>query len=298
MNVLVRLAAFFVGVLVLFAGANAAGRAIDPVHDDVAGAMEGGHGDDTHTDGGSETTMEGMEMGPAAGGLAVADGELRLSADGVVLSATEARPFSFRILDNDGEVVTDFDPEQGGVELHLVVVRRDFNGFQHVHPTMAGDGTWSIPLALASPGTHRAFADVTVDGKPHTLGIDLFAAGDFRPEPLPAPEPSSFVDGYQVTSSDPELRGGVEASLAFSVTRDGSPVVDLEPYLGAAGHLVGLRQGDLAYLHLHPEAVADEGTIEFAGVFPSAGTYRLYLQFQHEGTVRTVPFTVEVSDDR
>ena len=29
-------------------------------------------------------------------------------------------------------------------------------------------------------------------------------------------------------------------------------MTDLQPYLGAYGHLVALRDGDLAYLHVHP----------------------------------------------
>ncbi len=43
--------------------------------------------------------------------------------------------------------------------MHLIVVRRDTTGFQHVHPEMAADGTWSVPLAVATAGSYRAFAD-------------------------------------------------------------------------------------------------------------------------------------------
>ncbi len=86
--------------------------------------------------------------------------------------------------------------------------------------------------------------------------------------------------------------------LEFSVTRSGRPVEDLEDYLGAKGHLVALREGDLAYLHVHPEAEAEPGTIGFMAHYPSAGRYRLFLQFRHEGRVRTAEVTREVSDER
>ena len=43
--------------------------------------------------------------------------------------------------------------------LHLIVVRHDLTGFQHLHPTMAPDGTWSLPLTLPAPGRYRAYAD-------------------------------------------------------------------------------------------------------------------------------------------
>ena len=80
-------------------------------------------------------------------------------------------------------------------------------------------------------------------------------------------------------------RAGREAELRFEVTRDGEPVTT-EPYLGAGGHLVALREGDLAFLHVHPT----DG-LGFMATFPSPGRYRLFVQFKHEGEVRTAAFT-------
>ena len=79
--------------------------------------------------------------------------------------------------------------------------------------------------------------------------------------------------------------------LAFDVTRHGRPVA-LQDYLGAKGHLVALRQGDLAFLHVHP----DENSLRFMAEFPSAGAYRLFLQFKtDDGRIHTAAFTQEVS---
>lgn len=304
MNVPVRLAVFAGGVALVFGLATAAGNAVGPVHEGAptGGAMDHGapgdregeamdHGD---TAGGA---MTGDHAVPTVGGLAVAEDDLRLVVDEPVRPAGQQADFSFRILGADQQPVTDFDPEQGGVALHLIVVGRDLSGFQHLHPDMAADGTWSIPLTLGAPGAYRAFADVTVEGRPHTLGTDLFVPGDFVPQPLPAPSTEAVAGEYQVTLESASFAAGEESDLRFVVARDGAPVADLEPYLGARGHLVGLRQGDLAYLHLHPTAgVAgeDPGQITFAGAFPSAGSYRLFLQFAHEGAVHTAALTVEV----
>ena len=63
-----------------------------------------------------------------------------------------------------------------------------------------------------------------------------------------------------------------------------------ERYLGAGGHLVALREGDLAFLHVHP---LDDG-VTFEATFPSAGRFRLFLQFKHAGRVQTVAFTEEI----
>ncbi len=82
------------------------------------------------------------------------------------------------------------------------------------------------------------------------------------------------------------------------MSRDGEAVADLQPYLGAYGHLVALRSGDLAYLHVHPDGTPGDGKTQpgpevvFYAAVPSAGTYHLFLDFRHEGIVRTAAFTV------
>jgi hypothetical protein len=81
------------------------------------------------------------------------------------------------------------------------------------------------------------------------------------------------------------------------VARGGRQVA-VEDYLGAKGHLVALREGDLAYLHVHP-VDTDDGSgaapIRFATEFPSEGRYRLFLQFKHRGHVQTAAFTQVVA---
>jgi hypothetical protein len=59
------------------------------------------------------------------------------------------------------------------------------------------------------------------------------------------------------------------------------------------GHLVALRDGDLAYSHVHPLERAEPGRVAFDAHLAS-GAYRLFLQFKVHGRVFTAPFTVEV----
>ncbi len=73
-------------------------------------------------------------------------------------------------------------------------------------------------------------------------------------------------------------------------------MTDLQRYLGAFGHLVALRAGDLAYLHVHPEESVKAGPeITFYAEVPSGGDYRLFLDFQHDGKVRTADFTARAT---
>ena len=181
--------------------------------------------------------------------------------------------------------------------LHMIVVRRDLTGFQHLHPRMRGDGTWTTRLTLPEAGSYRLYADFVRDGEPVTLASDLRVDGDADLRPLPPPSTTATADGYDVRLAGGAAHAGEEAELRFEVTRDGE-AVEVEPYLGADGHLVVLREGDLAFLHVHPSEHADAGggddAISFEATLPTAGRYRMFLQFRDAGRVHTAEFTEEV----
>ena len=234
-------------------------------------------------------------------GLAVSEGGLSLELDRTELPRGERAPLSFRILDAEGRAVRDFEEEQEK-RMHLIVVRRDTEGFQHLHPRMDRDGRWSTRIKLSEAGSYRAFADFQRGGEKHTLGADLAVDGPVDWKPLPAASSTATTrDGYEVELTGEPSRAGAESTLEFTVSRDGRPV-RTEPYLGAGGHLVALREGDLAYLHTHPAGHGEDGaepehaeSVPFATEFPSETRYRLFFQFKHEGRVRTAAFTRAVS---
>jgi hypothetical protein len=212
-------------------------------------------------------------------------------------------PLQFRILDASGTPVTRY-VENHEKLLHLIVVRNDLTGFQHIHPVLDANGTWRVPVDLARAGDYRVFADFTPAGGPaQTLGANVHVAGQYDPQPLPAAAAATDVDRYTVTLSG-TATANEESTLTLTVSRDGRPVTDLAPYLGAYGHLVALRASDLAYLHVHPMGEPGDGVtpagpeIRFHTTFPSASDYRLFLDFQHRGVVRTAKFTVSVDDGR
>jgi hypothetical protein len=151
-----------------------------------------------------------------------------------------------------------------------------------------------VPLRFADSGVYRVYADFTAHGSPKTtLATDVFVAGDFEPQAIPAPTTRVSVEGYDVVLKG-SPKAGAEGDLEFTVSRAGKPV-DAQPYLGADGHLVALREGDLAYLHVHPGGKpGGGGPISFMTEYPSAGRYRLFLQFKHNNKIHTAAFTQEV----
>jgi hypothetical protein len=300
MKVATKLAGFLVAIVAIVAAAVGVGRAVGPV--EVAEATD--HGDDATAHGAAATQVEDGTSSAEAGTAALPKG-LMVSQDGYTLRLDQTQldsgrsvPVSFAIEGPDGTPVTGYDVEHEK-RLHLIAVRRDFTGFQHVHPEMTPEGTWKARLAL-DPGQWRLFADFKpTDGEALTLGNDLAVGGGYRPAPPSADTRTAQVDGYTV-DLEGDLEANSEAKLTLEVSRDGRPVTDLQPYLGAYGHLVVLRGGDLAYLHVHPEGTPNDGEtksgpeVVFFTEVPSPGRYHLYLDFKHQGVVRTAPFVVTV----
>jgi hypothetical protein len=296
MNAGTRIAAFVAVLILAFGGAALAGGAIEPHgsdptadNDDRADHVAGDDtmSEETHSEKGATHAADAAQP---LRGLAVAADDLRLVVDQPELRRGRSSDLRFRIVDTHGETLRDFDVTHEK-RMHLILARRDLSGFQHLHPTQGSDGSWSAPVRLADAGSYRLFADFSHEDTPRTLAADLRVDGDAELRPLPAPRATAKSDGgYDVRLDAGSARPGQEADLRFTITRDGAPV-KTEPYLGAGGHLVALREGDMAFLHVHP---MDDG-VRFAATFPTAGRYRLFLQFQHEGRVQTVAFTQEVS---
>jgi hypothetical protein len=289
MNPLAKLAGFAVVLALVFGTAAFAGSHIDvhpgkPAETNAVkpgmgamGAEAGGHGK--------------AKMAPQpVRGLAVSDKGLTLELARTAAPQGKRFALAFRIIDRRGQTVRNFDVEHTK-RMHFIVVRRDMSGFQHLHPTEQPDGTWSVPVTLADAGSYRVFADFSVDGEPHTLADDVTVDGTVHSQELSAPVRSVDVDGLRVSLTEGATKAGTESELAFTVTRNGRPAA-IQNYLGAKGHLVALRQGDLAFLHVHP----DENSLKFMATFPTAGSYRLFLQFKTaDGRLHTAAFTQEVT---
>ena len=132
----------------------------------------------------------------------------------------------------------------------------------------------------------------------YTLGHDLSVAGRYDPRPLPSPTRTD--ERRRLRRCRLDGRAGRRRDLRLTPVRhpQRAPVTDLQPYLGAYGHLVALRDHDLAYLHVHPEGTPGDGRtdagpdITFDAEVPSTGDFRLFLDFRHGGRVHTAAFTL------
>ncbi|BAJ29820.1 MULTISPECIES: hypothetical protein [Kitasatospora] len=247
--------------------------------------------------------MEGMDHGTAPAGAAGADG-LAAERGGYRLDgALAGSEYRFTVTGPDGRVLTSYRPDTTK-EMHFYAIRADLSGFQHLHPVRAADGGWTAPLAALAPGDWRMYASF-VPGAGSGAGTGLVLSrtvtvpGQAEPVPLPAAAGSTTADGYTVTVAGAP-RAGTAGELTVTVSRDGQPVTDLQPYLETYAHLTAFHAGDRAFAHLHPEAKAVEGagggpTLAFHAELPKPGDWRLFLQFQTGGTLHTAAVTLNVA---
>jgi hypothetical protein len=187
---------------------------------------------------------------------------------------------------------------------HLFVVSRDFEYFAHVHPTLHPDGALDVDVEVPRPGAYQLIADfVPTGGAPQLVQKSFVTAGFDGPlseVPELAPDRADkIVSGTRVTLTTPEALAGREQLITFDLRDEasGAPVHDLEPYLGATGHLLFASADLTIAAHSHPVAqlsTAGGPTVVFQVLFPRAGNYRMWVQFQRRGDVLTAPFTVPV----
>jgi hypothetical protein len=252
--------------------------------------------------GGAASSAGGGSNAPSSNAMALG---LVSSSEGYTFASKIAsmqpgssQPYSFQIVGPGNAPVTSFLVSETKL-LHFYAIRGDLTGFNHIHPTVAPDGTWTTtqdePLML-QPGPYRVFIQFeTKDDQGLVRGLllsrTLQVPGAYTPAPLAPPSKTSEVDGYTITITQPDATGAMTAHFTYG----GQPVTNLQPYLGSYAHLSAFQVGDLGFGHLHPLNTPGQAgpDLLFHAHFRT-GTFRMFLQFQTDGVLHTAPFTVHV----
>lgn len=215
-----------------------------------------------------------------------------------VRAGTESE-LTIRITDQDGGPVQDFDVNHEKL-LHLIIVNRDLSFFEHIHPDYKENGVFTVNTTFPAGGDYKLFADFVPKGAGGaTLSEWVQIEGEAGKSSAIQPDSSLIkqVNGKEIELSLSNTLSNEEVVLAYHIqdakTKQG--INNLEPYLGAVGHVVILSEDAEQYIHVHPLDERSTGPkAEFATTFPHSGIYKIWGQFQHQGEVMTVPFVVEI----
>jgi hypothetical protein len=204
-----------------------------------------------------------------------------------------------QIQDHHGNLIESFEVDHEK-QMHLIVVSKDLSYFNHIHPEYLGSGLFQVTTNFPSGGKYELIADFILGGSnAQTVSHWITVSGDVPlAQPLvPDEKLIKVVDGKEITLTFDKLQSEHEVTLNFviqdAVTKQ--PISNLEPYLGATGHVVALSADAETYLHIHPVDEKSKGPqATFMTKFPAGGVYKLWGQFQHQGRLFTVPFTIQV----
>lgn len=230
------------------------------------------------------------------------------AADGVVLewNYSPASPkqgeetrIELLLKDENGKPIEKYDLNHEKL-MHLILVSNDLNEFNHIHPEYVGDGKFVVETAFADSGSHMLYADFIPTGssqKTATSTVMVKGEKSAAKKLTKDAELTKTVETIEASLAISTLKAGEESELTFTLrdAKSKEEITDLEPYLGAIGHVV-ILSGDLKrYLHVHPTSEIGSGpNADFATTFPEPGLYKIWGQFQRGGETFIIPFTVEV----
>ncbi len=209
-----------------------------------------------------------------------------------------------------GEPVTDLTRTHQ-VWMHLIITRSDLGSFAHIHPEPTGrDGEFAVRAVFPTPGRYALHTEFRQQGQMTDVldSREVRVAGTVPARTaLPAYDVREAVVGGARIRLLGDARVGETSDFTLRFTdADGAPVDDLQPYLGAAGHVVVMRSDGSGFGHRHAETYDGKGRpvlavpgtrfgpeLDLHVRFDRPGAYRLWAQFRLvDGTVVTAPFTV------
>lgn len=205
------------------------------------------------------------------------------------------------IHDDSGAMVEEFEAIHEK-KIHLIIVREGLDEFAHVHPELRADGSFAIEHTFPKAGKYRLYVDHKPAGQPQATATgSVGVAGDVEPAEELVPNAPGRVQGDGL-AADVAIEAGAESEtlITFQVLDGDQPVTDLEPYLGAMGHLVVISANGEDYVHAHPadeSSSAPRGEVSFEAHFMKPGLYKGWGQFQRAGQIHAIPFVMRVSSD-
>ena len=186
-------------------------------------------------------------------------------------------------------------------KLHFLIMSRDLDFFAHEHPELKDGGELTLTFTFPRAGEYVLFGDYKPEGGRSTVSsarISVQGSGGMKDPDLKKDDltHAKRIGVFEVKLN--QMLHGADSMLTFTITREGRPVSDLRPYLGAMGHLVIVDPAATSLLHSHPLDSGQPGMVSFHTTLPSKGLFKLWAEFRPEGTPLRVDFVIEADQTR
>ena len=249
----------------------------------------------------------GMDMGEAGHNHGAATLKVALATAGAF---TPGQPQTVTLTLSDVKTGGPLGPDQLKLvhtkKLHLLVIDESLTDYQHIHPvagTKAGEWTFSFSPKFSRP--YKVWADATrADGDQEYVFADLAAGSEKAPAPDTKAVAIAEQDGlkFALSFTGPVKAGeGVMGSVAVIDVKTGKPFTQLQPILGAFGHVVAFSRDWNSIEHVHPQGTEPKADSDRSGpvigfhIEPkNSGVLKIFVQIMANGREVIVPFTVNV----
>lgn len=253
-----------------------------------AGAEQGGH--DKH----GSAEQDSVKLQAAVIGLDV-------------LKTGEENVLTLKLTGADGNPVTlDQLQEVHTKKVHWLVADETLGDYHHLHPQAGNEpGLYTASFTPEKDGNYKVWVDITPVG----------ATQQYIPVVLAGAKPCASSCVEKTISSEGES-DGLKANLSFekplavgeadmgkvSITdKDGKPVTDLEPVMGAFAHVVAFYDDFATVAHVHPMGEEPKSDTERGGpdlMFhlepEKAGFLKIYVQVKRGGKDVFIPLGTQI----
>lgn len=287
---------------------------------------------------------------------------VELHTDPETIQTGKPTKLTFRFTDMVGESVSELLVHHDRI-LHVIVVSENLAFIGHIHPEdfetrdiiAELEGLYTVYFTFPAAGRYLIAVDAMTTGAEFTESIYVDVIGeprladltwDFRREKVVFGDTDEGGDRYtravSLTGADrtstyharmevPEnIKAGETVNLIYHFSRDGAPLTDLVPFLGAPMHFAVVNTRFDGIEHTHGIVPGTEGTDEMmtdphAGhsmkktpttghqhvgitpekfgptlmlrtVFPDPGVYQIFGQLKHADQILWSSFMVEVQE--
>ena len=186
-------------------------------------------------------------------------------------------------------------------KIHLITVSEDLSWFDHIHPELGTDGSYTVKEKFPFAGKYTLFADYKPSGANHTVdNLNVVIGGTAPPAKTYSVDKltGDGGDGFSVNLSPDGGKFLTNMPMHINgVMMQNGKEVDvntLENYLGAKAHMVVVSLADKKYLHVHPGV--EGGKFDLHTTFDKPGVYRGWIQYQSKGKVHTSDFVFNVAE--
>jgi plastocyanin len=188
---------------------------------------------------------------------------------------------------------------------HMVVVSNDLRFFDLVEASYKNSQKIEVKPKFPAPGEYTVFSDYNPSGEKSQVSVDKVSIPGEVPFPTVLESFSktkTFSDTkIDLNLSEPNIKAAKKVTLKFDLKQasNNKPIKDLKPYLGQKANLVVIKSSsslaESDYIDTENIKKTPNNQVHFTTQFPQPGTYKLWLQFNRNGKIKTADFWVTVN---